>query len=144
MKQLLKDEFARFIKSYEIEKSYGLRMNPLKLCADEFLQTNPFTLIKIPWVENGFFYRPEERPGKHPYHDAGLYYIQEPSAMAVVELMNPQPGEKILDLAAAPGGKTTQIAAKMENKGFLVTNEIHHKRAQILSRNVERMGIKNA
>src|SRR5699024_9188935 len=70
--------------------------------------------------------------------------IQEPSAMAVVELMNPQPGEKILDLAAAPGGKTTQIAAKMENKGFLITNEIHHKRAQILSRNVERMGIKNA
>lgn len=144
MKQLLKDEFARFIKSYENEKSYGLRMNPLKFSADEFSQTNPFTLTKIPWVENGFFYRPEERPGKHPYHDAGLYYIQEPSAMAVVELMNPQPGEKILDLAAAPGGKTTQIAAKMENKGFLVTNEIHHKRAQILSRNVERMGIKNA
>ncbi len=85
-----------------------------------------------------------ERPGKHPYHEAGLYYIQEPSAMAVVELLDPKPGEKILDLCAAPGGKTTHIAGRMQGKGFLLSNEIHPARARILSQNVERLGIGNA
>src|SRR5699024_7515359 len=89
------------------------------------------------------YYSAEERPGKHVYHDAGLYYIQEPSAMAVVGYLSPQPGEKILDLAAAPGGKSTQIAAEMQGEGLLVANEIHPSRAKILAQNIERMGIKN-
>lgn len=143
MKHLLQEDYASFRKSYGEEQSYGLRLNPLKVSPNACLENQPFTLKKIPWIAHGYFYNHEERPGKHPYHDAGLYYIQEPSAMAVVELMDPKPGEKILDLAAAPGGKATQMASKMENKGLLIANEIHPKRAQILSRNIERLGIKN-
>src|SRR5699024_8892212 len=116
MKNLLNEEYDDFINSYRQEQSYGLRLNTLKLSKEEFLNINPFTLKKIPWVKNGFFYDHDERPGKHPFHDAGLYYIQEPSAMAVVEVMQPKPGEKILDLAAAPGGKTTQIATYMQQQ----------------------------
>lgn len=103
-----------------------------------------FGLRPIPWTADGYYYEAETRPGRHPYHEAGLYYIQEPSAMAVAELLNPQPGERILDLCAAPGGKSTQIAGKMKGKGLLVSNEIHPERARILSQNIERMGIGNA
>ncbi|MDV2686913.1 RsmB/NOP family class I SAM-dependent RNA methyltransferase, partial [Alkalihalophilus lindianensis] len=85
-----------------------------------------------------------DRPGKYPFHEAGLYYIQEPSAMAAGEILDPQPGERVLDLCAAPGGKTSHIAERMKQQGFLVTNEIYPARAKILSQNVERMGIKNA
>ena len=82
-------------------------------------------------------------PGKHPYHAAGLYYLQDPSAMAVAELLDPQPGERVLDLAAAPGGKATHIAAKMQGQGLLVANEIHPKRAWELAGNLERWGAIN-
>ena len=102
-----------------------------------------FGLKKIPWARDGYYYDSETRPGRHPYHEAGLYYIQEPSAMAVTELLDPQPGERVLDLCAAPGGKTTQIAARMKNRGLLVSNEIHPARAKILSQNVERFGAAN-
>lgn len=144
MERLLKDEYPEFVQSYRAERSYGLRINTLKISKEEFLKRNPFTLELIPWTSSGYYYDAKDRPGKHPYHEAGLYYIQEPSAMAVAELMDPQPGEKILDLAAAPGGKTTHIAAKMQQQGLLVANDIHPKRARVLSQNIERMGIKNA
>jgi len=144
MKNLLQEEYDAFIRSYEEEKNQGLRINTLKISIDEFLQMNPFTTEKIPWVKEGYFYPGNERPGKHPYHEAGLYYIQEPSAMAVGEFVDPKPGEIILDLCAAPGGKTTHLASKMDGEGLLVSNEIHPQRAKILSQNVERMGIKNA
>lgn len=143
MKNLLQDEFDDFVKSYQDEKSLALRVNSLKVPFDDFLQKSPFTMEKIPWVTEGFFYSENDRPGKHPFHDAGLYYIQEPSAMAVGELVDPKPGEKVLDLCAAPGGKTTHLASKMNQQGFLLSNEIHPARAKILSQNVERMGIKN-
>src|SRR5690625_4006263 len=143
MQNLLQDEFADFINSYQYEQSYGLRVNTLKIKTGDFLNINPFRLERIPWVTNGFYYDPHDRLGKHPFHDAGLYYIQEPSAMAVVEIMQPKPGEKVLDLAAAPGGKATQIAQHMKQQGLLVANEIHPKRARVLSQNVERLGIKN-
>ncbi len=143
MKAMLKEEYDAFVKSYEEDRSQGLRVNTLKISKEEFLKINPFTLMPIPWTEEGFYYNNEERPGKHPYHEAGLYYIQEPSAMAVGELLDPKPGERVLDLCAAPGGKTTHIAAKMKGRGFLLTNEIHPVRSKILSQNVERMGIKN-
>ncbi len=103
-----------------------------------------FHLSKVPWAENGYYYAREDQPGKHPYHEAGVYYIQEPSAMAPVTLLEVQPGERILDLCAAPGGKSTQIAAALQGEGLLVCNEIHPARAKILSENVERMGIRNA
>lgn len=144
MSLLLKEEYDDFLQSYQDERSYGLRVNPLKITKEDFINTVPFDLKQVPWSEHGFYYDPSDKPGKHPYHDAGLYYIQEPSAMAVVEMMDPKPGERILDLAAAPGGKTTHIAAKMNQAGLLVANEIHPARAKILSQNVERMGIKNA
>ncbi|WP_343799937.1 RsmF rRNA methyltransferase first C-terminal domain-containing protein [Bacillus carboniphilus] len=144
MKELLHEEYEAFSKSYEEDKAQGLRINTLKVPVEDFLKITPFTLEKIPWVKEGFFYGTEDRPGKHPFHEAGLYYIQEPSAMAVGEMMDAQPGDKVLDLCAAPGGKTTHMAVGMQNKGFLLANEIHPLRAKILSQNIERMGITNA
>ncbi|MBL4951648.1 RsmF rRNA methyltransferase first C-terminal domain-containing protein [Neobacillus sp. OS1-32] len=144
MQVLLKSEYDAFINSYDHPKAQGLRVNTLKISLADFEKINPFSITKIPWTRKGFYYRAADRPGKHPYHEAGLYYMQEPSAMAAAELLDPQPGEKVLDLCAAPGGKTTHIAEKMGQQGFLLTNEIIPSRARILSQNVERMGIKNA
>ena len=101
-------------------------------------------LTKVTWAENCCYYREMDQPGRHPLHDAGVYYIQEPSAMAPAELLDVKPGERVLDLCAAPGGKSTQIAAKLQGQGILVCNEIHPVRAKILSENIERMGICNA
>lgn len=143
MKELLGEGYDSFIESYDKERVQGLRVNPLKISRDKFQKICPFELKKIPWAAEGYYYQAAQRPGKHPFHEAGLYYIQEPSAMAVVELLDPQPGEKILDLCAAPGGKTTHIAGRLQGKGFLLSNEIHPARARILSQNVERMGIGN-
>ena len=148
MKGLLGEEYQDFIESYQKDRVQGLRLNPWKTDWMEEKDLagleEQFGLKKIPWAKEGYYYKAETRPGKHPLHEAGAYYIQEPSAMAVAELLDPQPGEKVLDLCAAPGGKTTQIAGKMGQKGFLVSNEIHPARAKILSQNVERMGIGNA
>lgn len=141
MKDLLGEEYPAFLASYDRPRAVGLRFNPLK--AEEF-PSLPFLEAPVPWEKNGFYYDPEARPGLHPYHEAGLYYLQEPSAMAPVTLLEPRPGEVILDLCAAPGGKTTQIAAAMKGRGLLVANEINPKRARVLSRNLERMGVTNA
>jgi NOL1/NOP2/sun family putative RNA methylase len=116
----------------------------LKLSPEAFQAMSPFSLEPIPWAEGGFYYREEERPGQHPYHAAGLYYIQEPSAMAVVGVLGVKPGERVLDLCAAPGGKATQAAADLQGRGGLLANEPVPSRAQILSQNVERLGIQNA
>ena len=145
MESLLGEEYGSFLASYEEKRVQGLRVNPLKTCEGvQKLEEEGFHLKKIPWTDEGYYYDTGERPGKHPYHEAGMYYIQEPSAMAVGELADAAGGERILDLCAAPGGKTTHIAGKMMGKGFLVSNEIHPARARILSQNVERMGIGNA
>ncbi|RCX21694.1 NOL1/NOP2/sun family putative RNA methylase [Fontibacillus phaseoli] len=140
-------EGAQFLRSYEQPRTYGLRLNTLKISPDSTASSvisELFGLRSVPWCGSGFYYDDKKRPGKHPFHAAGLYYIQEPSAMSAVELLNPQPGETVLDLAAAPGGKTTQIAAKMCGEGLLISNEIHPQRARILAENVERLGIANA
>ena len=138
MRQLLGEEYAAFASAYDRPRNVGLRFNSLKT---EQLPALPFSLSPVPWAENGYYYDPSQRPGLHPYHEAGLYYLQEPSAMAPAGLLAPQVGERVLDLCAAPGGKTTQLAARMKNEGLLICNEIHPKRAAILSRNIERMGI---
>lgn len=154
MQGLLGSEYEEFLASFEHEKYQALRLNPLKLqegsekiddstVIEEKIQQT-FHLQPVPWAKSGYYYTKEDQPGKHPWHEAGLYYIQEPSAMAPVTLLSPQPGERILDLCAAPGGKSTQIASAMGGEGLLVTNEIHPARAKILSENVERMGIRNA
>lgn len=148
MRQMLGDQqLAQFLKCYDAPRTYGLRFNRLKMnneLAEQSFIPQAWNLEQIPWCKEGYYYDHNQRPGKHPFHAAGLYYIQEPSAMTAAELLNPQPGETILDLAAAPGGKSTQIAAKLQGKGLLISNEIHPARAKILSENIERMGIVNA
>ena len=136
----LGEEYDAFLESLERPRAVALRFNPLK---GEMPQL-PFVQAAVPWEPQGYYYAPEARPGLHPYHEAGVYYLQEASAMSAVALLDPQPGEKICDLCAAPGGKSTQIAGRMQAEGFLLCNEINPKRAKILSRNVERMGIANA
>lgn len=144
MENMLGEEYPYFLESYDREKYQSLRLNPLKTDRGTFLEKTSFDLTKVPWSEYGYYYGKEAQPGKHPYHEAGVYYIQEPSAMAPAEYLEAQPGERILDLCAAPGGKSTQIAGKMKGEGILICNEIHPARAKILSENIERLGICNA
>lgn len=149
MKKMLETEYDEFLMALEQDRHQALRLNRLKpgsngRSAAETLSDTLSYLSRVPWAEEGYYYPSDHQPGKHPYHEAGLYYIQEPSAMAPVELLKVQPGERILDLCAAPGGKSTQIAAKLQRKGLLLCNEIHPARAKILSGNIERMGICNA
>lgn len=144
MRESLGAETETFLESYDSPRTYGLRRNPLKMEREQFESQMPFTLEKVSWAEEGYYYEHEERPGRHPFHEMGLYYIQEPSAMCVVEVADPKPGEYVLDLCAAPGGKSTQIAGRMAGEGLLVCNEIVLNRAKILSQNIERLGVKNA
>lgn len=140
MEKQLQKEYPAFLESLERPRAVALRFQPTKGERPNL----PFVGQPVPWEENGFYYDPDSRPGLHPYHEAGVYYLQEASAMAPVMLLDPQPGERICDLCAAPGGKTTQIAGKMQGRGFLLCNEINPKRAKILGRNIERMGVSNA
>ena len=140
MQSQLGEEYEDFLRSLERPRAVALRFNPLKGEQPEL----PFVQDPVPWEPLGYYYDPESRPGLHIYHEAGVYYLQEASAMAPVQLLDPQPGERICDLCAAPGGKTTQIAGRMGGRGFLLCNEWSPKRAKILSRNIERMAVPNA
>ena len=139
MEKQLGDQYPQYLESLERPRAVALRFDPMK--AQPAL---PFVQASVPWEPMGYYYDPGSRPGLHPYHEAGVYYLQEASAMAPVSLLDPQPGERICDLCAAPGGKTTQIAGRMKGEGLLLCNEINPKRAKILSRNIERMGVANA
>ena len=136
----LGSQYPLFLQSLERPRAVALRFNPLK---GEIPQL-PFVMDPVPWEPMGYYYDPSSRPGLHVFHEAGVYYLQEASAMAPVMLLDPQPGERVCDLCAAPGGKTTQIAGRMAAEGFLLCNEYSPKRAKILSRNIERMGVSNA
>lgn len=144
MKDLLGKEYGDFLASYDRPNIQSLRVNLLKGQESVLLKKVDFLEETVPWAEGGYYYKKEARPGRHPFHEAGVYYIQEASAMAPAAYLAPRPGERILDLCAAPGGKSTQIASAMRGKGFLVCNEIHPQRAKILAGNIERMGIGNA
>lgn len=144
MQRMLGEEYPAFLDGYEKTKAYSLRINRQKGTIEELKKKTSFLSKKVPWTENGYYYKEEDRPGKHPFHEAGVYYIQEASAMASAVYLDAQPGERVLDLCAAPGGKSTQIADAMQGKGLLVSNEINPSRAKSLSENIERMGIKNA
>ena len=144
MEKMIGEEYPDFLASYERPRYHSLRVNPLKGTAGELKEKASFQLRPVLWAENGYYYQEEERPGRHPFHEAGIYYIQEASAMAPAVYLNAQPGERVLDLCAAPGGKSTQIGADLKGQGLLVCNEIHPHRAKILSENIERMGIRNA
>ena len=141
MQTQLGEEYSAFLESLERPRAVALRFNPLK---GETAPSLPFTGDSVPWEPMGYYYDPDSRPGLHPYHDAGVYYLQEASAMAPVQLLDPQPGERVCDLCAAPGGKSTQIAGRLKGEGFLLCNEYSPKRAKILSQNIERMGVVNA
>lgn len=156
MKRLLGDEYAEFLASYLQPPAVGLRVNTLKISSQDYERLSPFDLTPVPWAEAGYLLHSSSAtgelleedadkspPGKHPHHAAGLYYLQDPSAMAVAETLAPQPGEIVLDLSAAPGGKATHIAALMKGEGVLVANEIRTKRVWGLVSNLERWGARN-
>ena len=138
----LGDELPAFLRTYEEPYQRGIRLNPMKPVADEFRPEG--LLSPVPWEPSGHYLSMDSRAGADILHEAGAWYLQEPSAMIPAAVLNAQPGERILDLCAAPGGKTTQNALRMAGQGTIVCNEPVRDRAKILSRNVERMGIPNA
>ena len=140
MAQRLGDMYPAFLRSYDEPYLRGLRLNPLKPCD----RPPPGLGDPVPWEKSGFYLDLDSPAGKLPQHEAGAYYLQEPSAMLPAAILNPQPGERVLDLCAAPGGKSTQLGARLAGEGLLVCNEPVFKRAQVLSQNIERMGIVNA
>lgn len=143
MQELLGDEFEQYIESFNDTRLYGLRVNNLKISTEDFLKIAPFELEPIPWIENGFFYKEDAKPGKHPYYYAGLYYLQEPSAMTPANLLPVNENDIILDMCAAPGGKSTELAAKLNNTGLLFSNDISASRAKALLKNIELFGSRN-
>ena len=143
--RLLGDESSLFWDSQNSSFARsGLRVNSLKTNLDLIKKILPPGSSDVPWAKDGLQLPPDIHPGKHPYHSAGLYYLQEPSAMAPVAALDPQPGELILDLCAAPGGKSTQILSLIKNKGLLVANDSNPRRVQALARNIERWGGQNS
>ncbi len=143
-KYMQRDELGQFIDSLQAQPFSALRVNTSKLSVVEFLSISPFKLAPVPWCPEGFYFDAADKPGKHPYYHAGLYYIQEPSAMFPVMVLAPEAGESILDLCAAPGGKSVQIACGMNNAGFLLSNDINEDRTRALVKNIELCGIRNA
>ena len=141
-RQLGQEGLDAFLTAAQQPRAVALRINTLKTDAPPPLPQ--LELTPVPWADHGYYYRPDARPGLSPYHDAGLYYLQEASAMAPAGLLDVRPGMRVLDLCAAPGGKSSQLAALMGGQGLLVSNEIESKRAVILGRNLERMGAANA
>ncbi len=141
IRRQLGDELPAFLEAMDKPAVRGIRFNPDKNCAvTEHLKSGE----PVPWEKNGWYLTSGETPGSTIWHEAGAFYLQDPGAMIPVNILNPKPGEQILDLCAAPGGKSTQIGAAMNGEGLLVCNEPVPKRAQILSRNLERMGIRNS
>ena len=144
MKLLLKEEFEDYIACYEEPRFYGLRVNTAKISVEEFRKICPFEIHPIPWIENGFYYDGDQiQPSKHPYYYAGLYYLQEPSAMTPANRLPVSPGERVLDVCAAPGGKATELGAKLAGDGVLVANDISNSRAKGLLKNLKVFGVKN-
>ena len=139
-------EYDEFISALHEPRVAGLRVNRLKIGISQWLRITPFRADTVPWTKDGFYQDADKdtRPGTHPYYHAGLYYIQEPSAMLPAELLDAKPGERVLDLCAAPGGKTVQLATDMENQGLLISNDINPKRVQALVKNIEISGITNS
>ena len=143
MKEMLGNDYDSFLQSYENPRTYGLRINTAKLSCQDFEKLSPFEIRPIPWISNGYFYDEESRPARCAYYQAGLYYLQEPSAMTPASRLPIEPGDFVLDLCAAPGGKATALGASLNDTGFLLANDISTSRARALLRNLELFGIKN-
>lgn len=144
MEEMLGEEYDAFLESYQLPRSYGLRVNTGKITGEALREQAPFALRQIPWVKEGYFYGEGDIPARHPYYAAGLYYLQEPSAMTPASRLPVEPGERVLDLCAAPGGKATALGAALGGQGLLVANDISNSRARALLRNLELFGISNA
>ena len=143
MKNLLSNDYEDYINSFSSARYQGLRVNTYKISVEDFLKISPFHLEPIPWTSNGFYIHEEEKPAKHPYYFAGLYYLQEPSAMFPAQALPIECGDFVLDTCAAPGGKSTELAAKLNGTGFLLSNDISNSRCQALLKNIERFGFEN-
>lgn len=141
MKVLLGNDYENFINSFSKSEVKSIRVNTEKIEVEDFIKIAPFEIEKIPYTLDGFYVN-EVGLGNHPYHHAGLFYIQDPAAMMPANLIDLDEDMIVLDLCAAPGGKSGQIGAKLKN-GILVSNEINSNRAKILFSNIERMGLKN-
>ena len=144
MKKQLGDEFTAFLRSYDEPSKRGLRVNTLKISVEDFLKLSDFSLEESGILEEGFILKSDVKVKDDPYHLAGLYYMQEPSAMSPIEAARIVPGMKVLDLCAAPGGKSGGVAVRLCGEGLLVSNEIVPSRAKILAGNLERLGITNS
>lgn len=145
MRALLGDEYEKYAECLDKPMLHGIRINTMKISVSDFLEINPFHLKAVPWCENGFYYDEKlDKPSKHPYYYAGLYYIQEPSAMTPANVLPVCKHDKVLDLCAAPGGKSTELGAELHGTGLLVSNDISASRAKALLKNIELFGIGNA
>lgn len=144
MRGLLKENFIEYKESFEKEHFSGLRINTLKMNQEDVSTIIPIAVEKISYIPNGYYFNSMEQPARHPYYHAGLYYLQEPSAMTPASFLPITPGDKVLDICAAPGGKSTELAAKLQGKGLLVTNDISNSRAKALLKNIELFGVHNA
>ncbi|WP_346355053.1 RsmB/NOP family class I SAM-dependent RNA methyltransferase [Azotosporobacter soli] len=143
-RSLKEEDLAAFVASYQEKRAVGLRTNRLKNTPQELAARLPYLTEVVKWCPDGFYYpEGEVRPAKEIDYFAGCYYIQEPSAMLPGEWLAPLPGERVLDLCAAPGGKAVQLGGKMRNSGLLVANEPNSQRAKVLLRNLERCGVAN-
>lgn len=146
LKLLGNEEFEKYKKSLEQSVYKALRVNTLKITAEDFIKISPWDLERVPWTKNGFYY--DEEGGipvsKHPFYHAGLYYMQEPSAMAPAQLLPIEKGDKVLDICAAPGGKSTELGARLGGSGVLVCNDVSASRTKALLKNIELFGIMNA
>ncbi len=147
MKALLGASFDDYLKSFDEPPCAALRVNTARLSPQAFLTLAGgagWELAPVPWTENGFYYEETLRPARHPWYFAGLYYLQEPSAMAPAALLPVSPGDRVLDLCAAPGGKSTELAARLNGSGFLCSNDISSSRARALLKNLELHGAANS
>lgn len=141
MKEILGDEYSAFIESFNEKSLNGLRVNTNKISVEEFEKIAPYSITRIPYIDNGFFIDDKDEWSKHPYYYAGLYYLQEPSAMLPANRLPVTCDDYVLDLCAAPGGKSTELASK--NPKLLVSNDISYKRAIPLVKNLEIAGACN-
>ena len=144
MKKQLDDEYPLYLESFNKKRFYGLRVNTSKISVEEFIKICPFKIEPIEWIENGFYYDGENiQPAKHPFYNAGLYYLQEPSAMTPANRIIINENDYVLDLCAAPGGKSTELAARLNQTGILMANDISNSRAKALLKNLELFGNSN-
>lgn len=144
MQRLLGNEYDNYLACFDEPRYYGLRVNTEKISVEKFRQICPFEITPVPWISNGFYYDGDQTaPSKHPYYAAGLYYLQEPSAMTPADRLPIEPGDRVLDLCAAPGGKATELGAKLGGTGLLAANDISNSRARGLLKNIEVFGIGN-